>query len=99
MALLRVAPRLCLSCPPASAFLLCPIDQEDEVIERKGCLPRTQCPLLGRATYWSQPYALHHKCCEQDLCNKAASQRRPSRPLATLLLLGAIFAWGAHIFI
>nr|XP_048293847.1 lymphocyte antigen 6G6e-like isoform X2 [Myodes glareolus] len=74
-------------------------DHEDEVIERKGCLPRTQCPLLGRATYWSQPYALRHKCCEQDLCNTAASQPLPSRPLATLLFLAAIFAWGAHIFI
>lgn len=88
-----------VSLPPASACLLCPTDQGDEVIERKGCLPRTQCPLLGRATYWSQPYALRHKCCEQDLCNTAASQRLPSHPHATLLLLGAIFAWAAHIFI
>uniref|UniRef100_A0A8C2QKB9 Lymphocyte antigen 6 family member G6E n=1 Tax=Cricetulus griseus TaxID=10029 RepID=A0A8C2QKB9_CRIGR len=84
-----------LSCHPTSVSL-CPIDQKKEdVIERKGCLPRAQCPLLGHAIYWSQSYALRHHCCEQDLCNTAPSGRLPSLPLATLLLL----AWGAHIFL
>lgn len=91
-----------LSVVPAastSAFLLCPTDGNEEVIERKGCLPRAQCPLLGRTTYWSQSYTLRHRCCEQDLCNRAASQRLPSLPLATLLLLAAIFGWRVHIFL
>ncbi|XP_052600174.1 lymphocyte antigen 6G6e-like isoform X2 [Peromyscus californicus insignis] len=75
-------------------------DQKEEVIERRGCLPRAHCPLLGRATYWSQPYALRHQCCEQDLCNAAASlPRLPRLPLTTLSLLAAIFAWGVHIFL
>ncbi|XP_052019856.1 lymphocyte antigen 6G6e-like isoform X1 [Apodemus sylvaticus] len=73
--------------------------KEEEVIERKGCLPRAQCPLLGRATYWSRSYALRHQCCEQDLCNAAASQRPPSLPLVTLLPLAAMMGWGAHVFL
>lgn len=100
MALLGVAPRLCPFCPPTSTFLLCPTDQKEEVIERRGCLPRAHCPLLGRATYWSQPYALRHQCCEQDLCNAAASlPGLPRLPLTTLSLPAAIFAWGVHIFL
>ncbi|XP_031204063.1 lymphocyte antigen 6G6e-like [Mastomys coucha] len=75
-------------------------EQKEDVIERKGCLPRAQCPLLGHATYWSRSYALRHQCCEQDLCNAAGSQRPPSLPLImTLLPLSAIFGWGAHIFL
>lgn len=73
--------------------------KEEEVIERKGCLPRAQCPLLGRATYWSRSYALRHQCCEQDLCNAAASRRPPSLPLVTLLPLAALMGWGAHVFL
>lgn len=85
---------------PSSAFLFCPTEQkEEEVIERKGCLPRAQCPLLGRATYWSRSYALRHQCCEQDLCNAAASRRPPSLPLVTLLPLAAMMGWGAHVFL
>ncbi|XP_021511587.1 lymphocyte antigen 6G6e-like [Meriones unguiculatus] len=75
------------------------LDGSEEVIERKGCLPRAQCPLLGRATYWSQAYTLRHRCCEQDLCNTAASQPLPSLPLAALLLLAAFFGWGVQIFL
>ncbi|XP_032745016.1 lymphocyte antigen 6G6e-like [Rattus rattus] len=72
-------------------------EQNKDVIERKGCLPRAQCPLLGHTTYWSRSYTLQHQCCEQDLCNTAASQRPPSLPLMTLLPLAAIFGWGVHI--
>ncbi|XP_075859715.1 lymphocyte antigen 6G6e-like [Microcebus murinus] len=42
---------------------------QSEVIERKGCLPMGQCPLLGHATYWSRACVPWHHCCEQDLCN------------------------------
>ncbi|XP_036023633.1 lymphocyte antigen 6G6e-like [Onychomys torridus] len=75
-------------------------DQKEEVIERKGCLPRAHCALLGRATYWSQPYALRHQCCEQDLCNTAASLPPLARlPLTALLLLVTLFAWGVHVLL
>lgn len=74
-------------------------DQNEEVIERKGCLPRAQCPLLGHATYWSKSYALKHWCCEQDLCNSAAFQHASSLPLMTLVPLTAIIGWGAHILL
>ncbi|KAF5915560.1 hypothetical protein HPG69_012725 [Diceros bicornis minor] len=42
--------------------------EQSEIIEQKGCLPRTGCPLPGHATYWSRSYALWYRCCEQDLC-------------------------------
>lgn len=71
---------------------------QNEVIERKGCLPRAQCPLLGHATYWLQSYTLRHQCCERDLCNTAPSRPLPSLPLPTLLLL-AVFAWGVHVIL
>ena len=78
----------------------CPTEQkEEEVIERKGCLPRAQCPLLGHATYWSRSYSLRHQCCEQDLCNAAASQPPPNLPLMTLLPLAAMIGWGVHDFL
>ncbi|KAM5262656.1 lymphocyte antigen 6G6e-like [Ctenodactylus gundi] len=65
---------------------------QNEVIERKGCLPRTQCPLSGQATYWSRSYTLRHHCCEQDLCNSATTTQRLSSPLlAALILLVARF--------
>ncbi|XP_021005233.1 lymphocyte antigen 6G6e isoform X2 [Mus caroli] len=73
--------------------------KEEEVIERKGCLPRAQCPLLGHATYWSRSYSLRHQCCEQDLCNAAASQPPPNLPLMTLLPLAAMIGWGVHDFL
>lgn len=82
---------------PPQPQLFCPAEQNKDVIERKGCLPRAQCPLLGHTTYWSRSYTLQHQCCEQDLCNTAASQRPPSLPLMTLLPLAAIFGWGVHI--
>ncbi|XP_053079014.1 lymphocyte antigen 6G6e-like isoform X2 [Acinonyx jubatus] len=88
---------LCLLPARASAFPLCPTEQS-EIIERKGCLPRAQCPLQGHATYWSRSYALRHHCCEQNLCNTATMlQRLPSPLLITLLLLVASFMWGAHL--
>ncbi|XP_053079015.1 lymphocyte antigen 6G6e-like isoform X3 [Acinonyx jubatus] len=72
--------------------------EQSEIIERKGCLPRAQCPLQGHATYWSRSYALRHHCCEQNLCNTATMlQRLPSPLLITLLLLVASFMWGAHL--
>ncbi|XP_019294405.1 lymphocyte antigen 6G6e-like isoform X1 [Panthera pardus] len=72
--------------------------EQSEIIERKGCLPRAQCPLQGHATYWSRSYALRHHCCEQNLCNTATVlQRLPSPLLITLLLLVASFMWGAHL--
>ncbi|KAF7472995.1 Hypothetical predicted protein [Marmota monax] len=71
---------------------------QNEIIERKGCLPRTQCPLPGHATYWSRAYILRHHCCEQDLCNSAVTaQWLPSLFLTTLLLLVANFAWGGQL--
>ncbi|XP_028639141.1 lymphocyte antigen 6G6e-like [Grammomys surdaster] len=73
--------------------------EQNEVIERKGCLPRAQCPLLGHTTYWSRSYALRHQCCEQNLCNAAASQRPLSLPLTTLLPLATIFGGGVRIFL
>lgn len=83
---------------PASAFLLHPTDQ-NEIIERKGCLPMAQCPLPGHATYWSRAYVLRHHCCEQDLCNSAVTaQWLPSLFLTTLFLLAASFAWGGQLF-
>lgn len=83
--------------PRASAFSLCPTEQ-NEIIERKGCLPRAQCPLQGRATYWSSSYALRHHCCEQDLCNTATTLRPLPSPLLTaLLLLVASFTWGGPL--
>lgn len=82
---------------PPQPQLFCPAEQNKDVIERKGCLPRAQCPLLGHTTYWSRSYTLQHQCCEQDLCNTAASQRPPSLPLMTLLPLAAIFGWRVHI--
>lgn len=89
-----------IAAAPTSAFLFCPTDQkEEEVIERKGCLPRAQCPLLGHATYWSRSYSLRHRCCEQDLCNAAASQPPPNLPLMTLLPLAAMIGWGVHDFL
>uniref|UniRef100_A0A7N5KGV8 Lymphocyte antigen 6G6e-like n=1 Tax=Ailuropoda melanoleuca TaxID=9646 RepID=A0A7N5KGV8_AILME len=72
--------------------------EQNEIIERKGCLPRAQCPLQGRATYWSRSYALRHHCCEQDLCNTATTLRPlPSPLLAALLLLVASFTWGGPL--
>nr|XP_003473800.1 lymphocyte antigen 6G6e-like [Cavia porcellus] len=71
---------------------------QNEVIERKGCLPRVQCPLPGNATYWSHSYMLRHQCCEQDLCNMAtATQQLPSLLLATLVLLVTSFTWGGRL--
>nr|XP_051710908.1 lymphocyte antigen 6G6e [Oryctolagus cuniculus] len=70
---------------------------QNEIIQRKGCLPRAQCLLPGRATYWSRSYILRHECCEQDLCNTATKpQGLPSLLLLllTLLLLVAGTAWG-----
>uniref|UniRef100_F7D9U8 Activin types I and II receptor domain-containing protein n=1 Tax=Equus caballus TaxID=9796 RepID=F7D9U8_HORSE len=82
---------------PALAFPLCPTEQS-EIIERKGCLPRIQCPLPGHATYWSRSYTLQHHCCEQDLCNAATTlQWLPTPLLNTLLLLVASFTWGDHL--
>nr|XP_023397115.1 lymphocyte antigen 6G6e-like [Loxodonta africana] len=61
----------------------------------RSCLPKSQCPLQGHATYWLRSYTLQHCCCEQDLCNVAAAlQRLPSPLLTTPLLLTASFAWG-----
>ncbi|XP_059034921.1 lymphocyte antigen 6G6e-like [Mustela lutreola] len=72
--------------------------EQNEIIERKGCLPRAQCPLQGHATYWSRSYALRHHCCEQDLCNTATTLRPlPSPLLAALLLLAASFTWGGPL--
>ncbi|KAL0622739.1 Lymphocyte antigen 6G6e [Plecturocebus cupreus] len=48
---------------------------QGEIIQRKGCLPRAQCPLLGHATYWLRSYTLRHHSGEQNLCNTAASPR------------------------
>ncbi|XP_013372307.1 PREDICTED: sperm acrosome membrane-associated protein 4-like isoform X2 [Chinchilla lanigera] len=71
---------------------------QNEVIERKGCLPRAQCPLPGHATYWSRSYMLRHQCCEQDLCNLATSTRQlPSLLLTTLVLLVTGFTWGGRL--
>ncbi|XP_055262318.1 lymphocyte antigen 6G6e-like isoform X1 [Moschus berezovskii] len=70
---------------------------QSEVIERKGCLPRAECSLQGHTTYWSRSYTLRHRCCEQDLCNSAATLRQlPSLLLITLLVLVASFTWGGH---
>uniref|UniRef100_A0A8C2V8N2 Sperm acrosome membrane-associated protein 4-like n=1 Tax=Chinchilla lanigera TaxID=34839 RepID=A0A8C2V8N2_CHILA len=89
-----LCPSSLASCP---TFLLCPTDQ-NEVIERKGCLPRAQCPLPGHATYWSRSYMLRHQCCEQDLCNLATSTRQlPSLLLTTLVLLVTGFTWGGRL--
>ncbi|XP_014389973.1 PREDICTED: uncharacterized protein LOC102241090 isoform X1 [Myotis brandtii] len=66
---------------------------QSEVIQRKGCLPRAQCPLPGHATYWSRSYALRHHCCDQDLCNVAP------RPLVPTLLLTASFTFGGHLLL
>ncbi|XP_021552651.1 lymphocyte antigen 6G6e-like [Neomonachus schauinslandi] len=73
--------------------------EQNEIIERKGCLPRAQCPLQGRATYWSRSYTLRHHCCEQDLCNTATTLQPLPSPLLTalLLLLGASFTWGGPL--
>ncbi|KAB1261950.1 Lymphocyte antigen 6G6e [Camelus dromedarius] len=72
--------------------------EQSEVIQRKGCLPRAQCPLQGHATYWERSYSLQHHCCEQDLCNAATTlQRLPSCLLITLLVLMASFTWGGHL--
>uniref|UniRef100_A0A2K6TBU8 Activin types I and II receptor domain-containing protein n=1 Tax=Saimiri boliviensis boliviensis TaxID=39432 RepID=A0A2K6TBU8_SAIBB len=57
----------------------------------KGCLPKAQCPLLGHATYWLHSYTLRHHCCEQDLCNGAASPRQLPSLLTSLPLLVASF--------
>ncbi|XP_004847032.1 sperm acrosome membrane-associated protein 4-like [Heterocephalus glaber] len=71
---------------------------QNEVIERKGCLPRAQCPLPGHATYWSRSYMLRHQCCEQDLCNVATTpQQLPSLLLSTLVLLVTSFTWAGHL--
>ncbi|MBZ3873319.1 putative sperm acrosome membrane-associated protein 4-like, partial [Sciurus carolinensis] len=71
---------------------------QNEIIERKGCLPRAQCPLPGHAIYWSRAYVLQHHCCEQDLCNSAVTaQWLPSLLLTTLLLLVASFIWGGQL--
>uniref|UniRef100_G1Q8M1 Activin types I and II receptor domain-containing protein n=1 Tax=Myotis lucifugus TaxID=59463 RepID=G1Q8M1_MYOLU len=78
--------------PHASASPLPPTEQ-NEVIQRKGCLPRAQCPLPGHATYWSRSYALRHHCCDQDLCNGAP------RPLVPTLLLTASFTCGGHLLL
>ncbi|XP_014302416.1 lymphocyte antigen 6G6e-like isoform X2 [Myotis lucifugus] len=67
--------------------------EQNEVIQRKGCLPRAQCPLPGHATYWSRSYALRHHCCDQDLCNGAP------RPLVPTLLLTASFTCGGHLLL
>ncbi|XP_060045447.1 lymphocyte antigen 6G6e-like [Erinaceus europaeus] len=70
-----------------------------ETIERKGCLPRTQCLLPGRISYWSRSYDLQHHCCEQDLCNTATKLQGLSSPLLTPLLpLVAIFTWVGDLF-
>lgn len=96
MATLQLAPCLSISAC-CLTFLLCPTDQ-NEVIERKGCLPRVQCPLPGNATYWSHSYMLRHQCCEQDLCNMAtATQQLPSLLLASLVLLVTSFTWGGRL--
>ncbi|VCX37285.1 unnamed protein product, partial [Gulo gulo] len=85
------------SCLDLSIPSFCPTEQ-NEIIERKGCLPRAQCPLRGHATYWSRSYALRHHCCEQDLCNTATTLRPLHSPLlATLLLLVASFTWGGPL--
>lgn len=85
------------SCLDLSILSFCPTEQ-NEIIERKGCLPRAQCPLRGHATYWSRSYALRHHCCEQDLCNTATTLRPlPSPLLAALLLLAASFTWGGPL--
>nr|XP_004672009.1 lymphocyte antigen 6G6e-like [Jaculus jaculus] len=67
---------------------------QNEIIQRKGCLPRAQCPLQGHATYWLRSYALRHTCCEQDLCNTAALQGPPCLLLTAPLLLAAGLSWG-----
>ncbi|XP_074253184.1 lymphocyte antigen 6G6e-like [Saimiri boliviensis] len=75
---------------PTSVCLLRPTDQS-EIIQLKGCLPKAQCPLLGHATYWLHSYTLRHHCCEQDLCNGAASPRQLPSLLTSLPLLVASF--------
>ncbi|XP_006772895.1 PREDICTED: sperm acrosome membrane-associated protein 4 isoform X2 [Myotis davidii] len=67
--------------------------EQSEVIQRKGCLPRAQCPLPGHATYWSRSYTLRHHCCDQDLCNAAP------RPLLPTLLLTASFICGRTLLL
>ncbi|XP_008155643.1 lymphocyte antigen 6G6e-like [Eptesicus fuscus] len=71
--------------------------EQSEVIQRKGCLPRAQCPLPGQATYWSHAYALRHDCCDRDLCNAATTLQRPPGPLVPTLLLTASFTCGGHL--
>ncbi|XP_007949643.1 lymphocyte antigen 6G6e-like [Orycteropus afer afer] len=73
--------------------------EQGESIERRGCLPRSQCPLQGHATYWSRSYTLLHRCCEQDLCNAATALRGLPSPLLLTapLLLTTCFAWGGHL--
>ncbi|XP_008992413.3 lymphocyte antigen 6G6e-like [Callithrix jacchus] len=70
---------------------------QSEIIQRKGCLPRAQCPLLGHATYWLRSYTLRHHCCEQDLCNRVASPRQLPSLLTSLPLLVASFAGRGHL--
>nr|XP_055119533.1 lymphocyte antigen 6G6e-like isoform X1 [Symphalangus syndactylus] len=70
---------------------------QSEIIERKSCLPRAQCPLPGYATYWLHSYTLRHHCCEQDLCNTATSPQQLTSLLASLPLLVASFTGRGHL--
>ncbi|KAI2541651.1 lymphocyte antigen 6 family member G6E [Homo sapiens] len=63
----------------------------------KSCLSRAQCPLPGYATYWLHSYTLWHHCCEQDLCNIAASPQQLTSLLASLPLFVASFAGRGHL--
>ncbi|KAM6185048.1 lymphocyte antigen 6G6e-like [Rhynchocyon petersi] len=73
--------------------------EQGESIERKGCIPRSQCPLQGHAIYSSRSYTLLHQCCEQDLCNSAtALQKLPSLLLLAVPLLATTFTWAGHVF-
>ncbi|XP_040844542.1 lymphocyte antigen 6G6e-like [Ochotona curzoniae] len=68
---------------------------QNEIIQRKGCLPKAQCLLLGQTTYWSHSYTMRHECCEQDLCNAGTKpQGLLCFLLITMLLLAASIAWG-----
>ncbi|XP_037376738.1 lymphocyte antigen 6G6e-like [Talpa occidentalis] len=104
--------RLCYTCgfskPCYPAVTKCQDDEacgistgtseQNEIIQRKGCLPRAQCSLPGHTTYREQNYALQHHCCEQDLCNTATKLQEPPSPLLTALFpLLTSWIWGGYL--
>ncbi|XP_055983817.1 lymphocyte antigen 6G6e-like [Sorex fumeus] len=71
---------------------------QNEIIQRKGCLPRAECSVPGHTTYWLRSYDLRHHCCEKDLCNAANSLQRLPNPLLTALLCLLIsLTCGGHL--